>query len=247
MNCKHLLSSSLSIYVLMATALGSVMDRRATGIAPMNSAKVVSLQDCLSDSQVTIAVRMLSDGKYADQQKAVALLKADAERSSPCRTRVIRGLMSAMDQPNLDLTGGTPKFFLWSYGTRLLGELKATEALDLLIANFDLHDGSGFPLNHYPALGGVIDMGEIALPKLQTVLRENPDPYKRRHTVFCIALIGGQLAHQILRQSLNRETDPCVTSCIRASLTAFANKRRPHHISAESRTRWYTTFLCNGE
>src|SRR5215217_7700840 len=91
----------------------------------------------------------------------------------------------------------------------------------------------------------VAAVGSVA--KLQTVLSESPDPYRRRHTVFCIALIGGQSAHQILRQSLNRETDSCVASCIRASLTAFANKRRPHHISEESRTQWYTTFLCNGE
>jgi hypothetical protein len=155
--------------------------------------------------------------------------------------------MSAMDQPNVDLTGGTPQFFLWHYGTQLLGELKATEALDLLISNLDRHDGSGFPFNHYPALGGVINMGEIALPRLQAVLGENQNHFTRRLIVFSIALIGGQAAHQILTQALERETNPCVASCIRASLTAFANKRQPHHISDKSRTEWYTTFLCNGE
>lgn len=183
-------------------------------------------------------------GDYENQQKAVALLKATAGQSSICRKQVITNLMSAMDQPDLDLTGGTPQFFLWHYGTRLLGELKAVEALDLLIANFDLHDGSGFPLNHYPALGGVIDMGETALPKLEVELRENRNPYTRRHVVFCIALIGGQSAHEILKQAVKTESDPCVASCIRATLTEFDNKRRPHQISDVGRTTWYTTFLC---
>lgn len=98
--------------------------------------------------------------------------------------------MSAMDQPNLDLTGGTPQFFLWHYGTKLLGELKAVEAMDLLIANFLQHDGSGFPLNHYPALGGAIHMGEVALPKLQSALKEHPDRYIRRHVVFALLSLG---------------------------------------------------------
>ena len=234
----------------MAIIIGSfasMADGQTGEVARLTPRSFVSLQGCLSESQVTMAVRTLSHGKYVDQLKAVAFLKEDAQRSAACRKRVITSLMSAMDQPNLDLTGGTSQFFLWHYGTLLLGELKATEALDLLISKFDLHDGSGFPLNHYPALGGVIDMGEIALPKLQRVLRENADSFTRRLTVFCIARIGGQSAQQILRQSLEHETDTCVASCIRASLRAFANKRRPHHISDDSRSQWYSAFLCNGE
>jgi hypothetical protein len=152
-----------------------------------------------------------------------------------------------MDQPNVDLTGGTPGFYLWHYGTQLLGELKAVEALDLLIANFDRHDGSGFPLDHYLALGGAISMGEIALPKLAVALRETPNRYIRRHAVFCIAQIGGESADKILRRALQSESDPCVVSCIRASLVAFNNRKRRYYITDEARTRWYTTFMCNGE
>ena len=90
-------------------------------------------------------------------------------------------------------------------------------------------------------------MGEIALPRLQTALRDSPDRFTRRLTVFCIALIGGRSAHQILMQALEGETDSCVASYIQASFKAFNNKRRPHHISDEQRTTWYTTFLCGGE
>lgn len=247
MQCNRLVSSGVSIAVLMATALGIESRRPASEVARPARGNHLPLQSCLSDSEISMAVRTLSHGRYEDQQKAVARLKADAVRSTTCRKRVITSVMSAMDQPNVDLTGGTPQFFVWHYGTQLLGELKATEALDLLISNLDRHDGSGFPFNHYPALGGVIQMGEIALPRLQAVLTENQNHFTRRLTVFCVALIGGQTAHQILRQALERETDPCVATCIRASLKAFANNRRPHHISDESRTEWYTTFLCNGE
>jgi hypothetical protein len=237
-------------FLLVIAALDALMLINSGGAqrpSPSQSAPdpTASARSCLSDSAVLAAVRTLSYGTYADQQNAMSLLRANADRATECRTHVIASLMSAMDQPNLDITGGTPQFFLWHYGTRLLGELKAVEALDLLISNFDLHDGSGFPLNHHPALGGVIEMGQVALPKLKTVLSQNPDRYTRTYAVFCIALIGGRSASEILSEALQSETDPCVISCIRASLKAFKNRRRPHQISDEGRTTWYTTFLCD--
>jgi hypothetical protein len=245
MKCNPSFSLALSLGLLAGTTWGSRGGEHVSdfsSLAPRNS---VLLQDCSSGNDVLHAVRTLSLGTYDEQQKAVAFLRAEAGRSSACRKQVVTNLMSAMDQPGLDLTSGTPQFFIWHYGARLLGDLRAIEALDLLIANFDLHDGSGFPLNHHPALNSVIDMGEIALPKLQTVLKEHPDRNTRRYAVFCIALTGGRSAHQILSQALKDEADPCVASCIQASLTAFNNKRRPHYISDEKRTAWYTTFLCN--
>ena len=249
MRYKQSLDLWLFIVAVIVSVLISLIGSQATESGQLASNNLVLIQGCMADSEVSAAVKSLSFGEtYEDQQKAVTLLKDNANRSSACRKQVITNLISAMDQPNLDLTGGTPQFFLWHYGTKLLGELKAVEAMDLLIANFLQHDGSGFPLNHYPALGGAIHMGEVALPKLQSALKEHPDRYIRRHVVFCIALIGGKSAHQILREALPGESDPCVASCIRATLVEFDNnKRRPHQISDVGRTTWYSTFLCNGE
>jgi hypothetical protein len=247
MRSRLLFDVIVSMCVLIVTLLTTMVSRQPSELAAQAPKNILSNQDCLSDSQIAAAVQTLSTGTYDVQQQAVVFLRAGGERSSACRKRVITSLTLAMDQPNLNLTGGTPQFFLWHYGTRLLGELKAVEAVDLLIANLDRHDGSGFPFNHYPAVGGVIDIGEVALPKLQIALKDNPDSFTRRLTVFCIALIGGQTAHEILAKALETESDPCVVSCIRASISSFNNKRRPHHIADESRTTWYTTFLCNGE
>jgi hypothetical protein len=237
----------IPIVAVMELIITNVPHRGGTQIRKLEVTAFPSPDGCLSNNEASAAFRVLAFGKYDEQQKAVGLLKANADRSTACRNQIIAGLMSAMDQRGLDLTGGTPQFYLWHYGTELLGELKAVEAIDLLIAHFDLNDGSGFPLNHYPALGGVIDMGEIALPKLETALMVNPDRYIRRHIVFCIAQIGGQFADQILRRAAEHESDPCVSSCILATLSEFNNKKRPHYISDVGRTIWYTTFLCNGQ
>jgi hypothetical protein len=233
--------------VLTTLLVVSVGGRQGCECGEPTNNSLVPLQGCLVDREVSSAVQTLAYGSYDEQQQAVAHLRTNANRSDACRKQVITKLLSAMDQPNLDTTGGQPQFYVWHYGARLLGEMKAVEALDFLVANFDLNDGTPFPFNHHPAIGAVVDMDEIALPKLQTVLMNNPDRYTRRYVVFCIALIGGKAASGILKEAQVKESDPCVASCIRASLAAFGNKRRPDHISADSRTNWYTTFLCSGE
>lgn len=172
MACKQSLLVLLPITGLLAAFVTGAVGRQTQQSDYLITENLALVQNCSSESELSAAVQTLVSGKYAEQQKAVALLKDKAKLSSTCRAQVIIKLLSSMDQPNLDLTGGTPQFYLWFYGTKVLSELKAVEALDLLIANFDLHDGTPFPLNHHPAIGGVIDMGEIALPKLQATLRE---------------------------------------------------------------------------
>lgn len=175
------------------------------------------------------------------------MLFENANRSTTCRKRVIATLVMAMDQPNVDLVRDRRSFYLWHYGSELLGDLRASEALDLLIKHLDLNDRTPFPLNHHPALVGVIRMGPIALPKLNIVLRQNPDRYMRRYAVFCIASIGGVSANQALRQALSSETDPCVKGFRQASLAAFKNSRVPNQVSGDDQSNWYSAFLCGGE
>jgi hypothetical protein len=125
-----------------------------------------------------------------------------------------------------------------------LSELKAVESLDFLIAHFDLDDGTVFPLNHHPALVSVINMGEIALPKLETIVMKSSNDLTRRYAVFCLAQIGGPTAKKILQQALDSFSDKCLSKFIKASLTAFNNKALPNHITSKNRTKWYSTFLC---
>jgi hypothetical protein len=46
-------------------------------------------------------------------------------------------------------------------------------------------------MRHQPALPGLINMGEIAIPKLDEVLRHNPDWQLGHSAIFCIATLGG--------------------------------------------------------
>jgi hypothetical protein len=149
-----------------------------------------------------------------------------------------------MKQESVDLAFDKPAFFLWHYGTALLVELEAVEALDLFIDHIEMHDGTPFPLNHHPTLVGLIELGEIAIPRLQKALENTEDNERKRYAVFAIAQIGGRSARRALTRALSTEKDECVITFIKSSLDAFANTTRPGHITSEHRAHWYSTFLC---
>lgn len=236
------------IAIVVVSVIIYVIGRQSPKTNQLAPVGIASEQTCLSDSEISKALHTLSDGHpYEDQQKAVAFLKASAEFSPACRKQVVARLMSAMNQPKPDLPRDTPQINIWHYGPRLLGELKAVESLDLLVANFQLHDESWFPLIHDSAVSGIIEMGEVALPKMQAVLREYQNPATRQFAVFCVAMIGGPSAEKILQDALPSESDVCNSACIRATLKSFKNKRRPQHISDVGRTEWLSTFMCNGK
>ena len=185
----------------------------------------------------------LSDSEL-DQVKGV--LFSNAKKSPRCRQQVITAVMKAMDQPDLDLLRSQGSYDTWTYGAQILGELKAVEALDLLIAHLNSTDGLSINMNHFPAVAGVIAMGQIAIPKLASALRQNPDRYVRKHAIFCIASIGGNSAKSTLWQALQFESDRCNREFIEVSLRAFKNKRTPNRIIFDpERSRWYAAVYCH--
>jgi hypothetical protein len=201
---------------------------------------------CMSESEVSDALqRLANSNKTTEQQTIAATLRNNASQSTQCRKQLVTFLIASLDNSDRDLSLNRSSFFLWHYGSKLLADLKAVEALDLLIANFDLHDGTPFPFDHHPALVTAANIGEEAIPALKAVLDGSRDNSTRRYAVFCLAQIGGRAAKQVLHDRLAVESNCCVSNCIRASLVAFENKGFPDHITSEHRTKWYTTFMCD--
>jgi len=181
----------------------------------------------------------------AERQTILATLRDNASQSAECRKQIVVRLIAELKESDRDLLLNQESFFLWHFGSKLLVDLKAVEALDLFIANFGLHDGTPFPFNHYPALGAVIDLGELAIPALKSVLDGDNDNEKRLFAVFCLAQIGGTVAKQVLRDRLPFESNCCIRDCILATLKEFKNKLLPNHVSGANRANWYATFMCD--
>ncbi len=215
----------------------------------MTNSKTLSAKRCISLDRLSATVHNLgaplSDSELHQVRE---VLIGNAKRSSQCRQRVVKALMKAMDQPNLDLLWGKGSFDTWTYGARLLGEMKAAEAIDLLIAHLDATDGLSPNMNHYPAVEGLITMGQIATPKLAEFLRHSPDRIKRRFGIFCIGAIGGSEARRVLEAALLSESDDCNRQFMTASIKAFENQHSPNRIIFDpERSQWYSAFYCGGK
>lgn len=201
-------------------------------------------QSQLSNDLFTLRSYLSGDDLFNVRRSLVSV----AKRSAECRSQVVQALMTAMKQPGKDNgLGGVDSetYALWHNGADVLGELQATEALDLLIANFGLTDGLSSSLGHFPALGPIISMGQFSIPKLQEVLSKNPEPFRRKFAVFCLASIGGTTVRDVLSKAASRETDSCVKKFISVSLEVFDNETQPNHITAEENGRWYSYVYCS--
>jgi len=197
-------------------------------------------RSCLSDRALSNAVLSLSKD-YDEAQNAGRQLRNFSKRSERCRQQVISAVMKAMDKPNLDITKDHESNLIWREGAVLLGDLKARQALDLLISHITMSDGEwSITMVHQPALDGIIRMGKLAIPKLRTKLTD-PDSHVRQAAVYCLAWIGGPSVRRAFQRALPHEADPCVKRFIEVSLDTIDTK------SGElkpDRSRWLSAFLC---
>jgi hypothetical protein len=242
--CVVMTVTFLLILVAMSVEKSKESPNRLT--PPITSNEETLITGCMTESDISNALqRLASSNRTTEQQAIAATLFDNASQSVECRKQLVTLLVVTLEKTDRDLLLNRSSFFLWHYGSKLLADLEAVEALDLLIANFDLHDGTPFPFDHHPAIVAAANIGEKAIPALKSVLDGSADDSTKRYAVFCLAQIGGKIAKQVLHDRLASESNCCVINCIRASLEAFENKTLPDKITSEHRAKWYATFMCD--
>lgn len=223
---------------------GSLRVPPASGVASEPSAAAPSPLPaaCLPPEDTTDALRKLSSGDSSQTNQAREFFFNKSRESETCRAEAISALMRAMDKPDLDFRGSKETYYLWRDGAELLGDLKATEAIDFLVAHLGLINDASYSMSmrHRPALLGLIRMGEIAIPKLDEVLQHNPDWQLRHDAVYCIATIGGPQAVNSLSQALSSESHKCVSRFIKISLDSFDEKGK-----IKNRLEWSRGISCS--
>ena len=249
---KGALAITALVYGLIFAACGkSSTPTSVTTITP----QVGINADCGAQlTDIRSAIHTFSSGEYEPIQQAREVLLRGANRSAECRSAIIKMLMVEMDQPGLDLEKQASNYFLWREGSELLGDLKATEALDLLISHLHLHNGYHSASQVFqPAIRGVTKIGSAAIPKLSVALQENPNSRLRLAAAYCLASIGGPSAMRILREVEESESNACVLQFIRISLDTFMYKTKSGRIrfdneapqaDSKKRMQWLLAFQC---
>lgn len=178
---------------------------------------------CRDESNgIRTSLQQFSSGEYVPIKEARKLLLDYAKKSPACRRKIIGELVDSMDTHDLNFERQPSSYYLWREGSQLLGEMKAIEALDLLISHLDLTDGyHSASMVFQPAVVGVRQMGPAAVPKLAIALRESPRISVRMAAVHCLTDIGGLAAMHVLEQAQASETSNCVSHFISVSLTTY--------------------------
>ncbi|HKY44638.1 MAG TPA: hypothetical protein VJM50_16225 [Pyrinomonadaceae bacterium] len=243
MNRGILLGTSLLLIVpaLVWLAIDAVEARSSETIT-----QSVRVARCFQDTELSKSLATLKLQGGPELVKVHESLLSKARTAPGCRTQLVQALISNMAQATDPAGNQYENFYFWQSGASLLADLKATEALDLLIANIDFTDGWSASLSkyHFPALAAILEIGLPAIPKLQIALRNDPVPHRRKFAALCIVYIGGAQARRALTSALPGETDPCTKKFLQLSVQAFDNRTKPNHISSALRGKWGSAFYC---
>ena len=216
----------------------------SSGHATLRTKDVTSR--CLTEDQLAKAVISLSRD-YNEAGVAQRLLRQSSSRSSVCRKRVIAAVMNAMDRSDLDIRRYQAHANLWREGAVLLGDLKASQALDLLLSHIKMTDGEwSVTMTHQPALEGIIRMGTLAIPKLESLL-QSADWETRHFAVYCLFSIGGSSARRALERALPKETDRCVKPFMSISLKTMREGGNKPLSATKSQRKLVSAFWCDHE
>ena len=170
---------------------------------------------CDPEMDLSNLIKRLAVEDRTQGQQTRTLLLQQSKRSLACRSEIIRLLAQEMKIRNQDFIADRASYNLWFHGSVLLGDLKAVEALDLLIEHLDWNDGSfSASLAHQPAVLGIEQMGVVAVPKLSVALQHHERRNVRLAAALCLLDIGGPEAMKALSQALRSESDPCVRKLI---------------------------------
>jgi hypothetical protein len=103
-----------------------------------------------------------------------------------------------------------------------------------------------------PAVLGVRQIGQAAIPKLARALQQNPKAGIRMAAAYCLTSIGGESAMNALKQAQESESNLCVANFILVSLKTFTYKSKSGisfdneapQANEEARQSWLLAFRC---
>jgi HEAT repeat protein len=176
-------------------------------------------QDQSDTNKATGLMQKLGSNDEAEREQAKKEIRSLLRESAESREQVIQELIKLVEKSDTGLRFSSKAHYdAWSFAVGLLGELKATESLDALVACIECNDGvAGLSFDGYPVLRAVIEIGPPAVPKLTEALRDSR-PATRKYAALALGEIGGDDAKKALQSALLSEQDKEIETTIRIAL-----------------------------
>lgn len=144
-----------------------------------------------------------------------------ARQSEANRKTVIDKLLGRAEMPafrsKLATVAGS---YFWTSISEIFDELKALEALDFLVDCIDCTAITGHAsdsYHHKPAVRALIGFGDLAVPKLSTLLYR-PESQIRFYAAVCLGNIRTSDSRRALSQAVTGEADPRVRAEMQGSI-----------------------------
>jgi HEAT repeat protein len=127
-----------------------------------------------------------------------------SHRSVENRGEIVRRLVEVLDEPRAQQVAYSNA---WYASAELLGNLKATEAIDALVRHLDYTNGIvGLSTAHIPAVRALIKIGKPTIPALSIALSD-VSPSIRSLAARALGDIGGHEAVSALENAAKSERD----------------------------------------
>jgi len=233
----------LCLVIAVSAPLGVATCQRANRIETRVETVANPDAGCLSSSEISnVVVKIANSTSETESSQGQSVIQSEIGRSPACRAGVINVLIGILNKPNATVVSDPELFNLWRTVANLLGEIRAVEAVDVLVSHLDLHSPVfSTTMSQQPALQAVIRIGPGALGRLEAVLKNDSNRDMRRYAVYCIARIGGQGAISLLEPISQSEQDPCVRRFISISLESLKNNKG--HLGPNT-SKWFGAFMC---
>ena len=193
-------------------------------------ATAAALNDNPDNKRIEQLMATLSSPRDEARSAAAQELANLARMSPERRERVIKALLDDVEKRGtLDGRHGVlgSEYPYWISVTNLLAELRATEAIDVLIKCIHCGNGYSGSLGHQPAFDALVKLGTSAVPKLSAALLSEPNDYARGQIALCLGTIGDEQAERSLREALRQETNKDVTEYIKAGIRTIDSRKNP--------------------
>jgi HEAT repeat protein len=228
------MATHLSVMYPLVLALSQLV-ACAGSTSEISSAKTNMAGDGLRESNVNTAQEREPDGesvrslitslsseedkvRTATERRLISIARTSPDK----REVVIQALLKSVGEQE-ELNGSrtvlSPSALsYWDSATRVFTELKADEAIDVMIKC--IHCGNGYTgsLNEQPAADALLRMGARAVPKLADALAKDGNAYKRVQIVLCLSRINTPQAKRALEHALRSEPDKGVRTYIENAL-----------------------------
>ncbi len=172
-----------------------------------------------NQEEVEVKAILESLGRH-DPERREMVIKEIVDRSKQSksfRSRILPELLGLAEKKPSKAEG--QDWNRWADSVQLLGLMKATEAVLVLVDKIDLNDGTvGFSLAHYPAAAALTSIGEPSIQSLSAALQRKRTS-ARSLAARALSEIGGPKALHALEDAEPKEADPEIKLFMRQAIS----------------------------